>query len=297
MVRNRHGGAVGIRELDFAAPAGTPAGIEVMSLDRLRTRVVSVPQRPNFHHLLTLDRGTLRHTVDFTGYVLTPGTWLWIRPGQVQQWGELRDVEGALILFEPDFLEPATAATTRLDDPYAPVRYEPAGAARQALEDAAALLARTFDAPGNLPLDVRQAVLRHLLAVLVLRLAHLDAPSGGQAGEPGDTFVRFRDAVERDFTRSRRLEDYAHRLGYSARTLSRATQAAAGINAKDFIDRRTILEAKRLLAHSDHTAAQIAARLGFTSATNFSKYFHQRTGSTPITFRAGVQGDTRSRSS
>ena len=46
-----------------------------------------------------------------------------------------------------------------------------------------------------------------------------------------------------------------------------------------------VLEARRLLAHSDHTAAQVAARLGFTSATNFGKYFHQRTGTTPIAFR------------
>lgn len=61
------------------------------------------------------------------------------------------------------------------------------------------------------------------------------------------------------------------------------------MNAKEFIDRRVVLEARRLLAHSDHTAARIAARLGFTSATNFTKYFHQRTGTTPIAFRAAVR--------
>jgi AraC-like DNA-binding protein len=114
-------------------------------------------------------------------------------------------------------------------------------------------------------------------------------PTGGSAPGPGDTFLRFRDAVERDFARSRRLEDYARALGYSPRTLSRATQSAAGVNAKDFIDRRIILEARRLLAHGDHSAAQIAARLGFSSATNFGKYFQHRTGSTPIGFRDSVR--------
>jgi AraC-like DNA-binding protein len=295
MVRNRHATG-GIPELGFAAPAGTPAGVEVMTLAQLRARVgrdgLGRPQRPTFHHLLTVSRGTLRHTVDFTRYTLNPGMWLWVRPGQVQQWGQLDDVDGTLVLFQPDFLDPDSGTAARLDDPHAPVVHETADDDEDRLTDAAEHLSRAFTSPGRLPLDVRQAVLRHLLAVLVLRLTHLGAPPGSPAPEPNDTFLRLRDAVERDFTRTRRLQDYAHALGYSARTLTRATRAAAGVNAKEFIDRRVVLQARRLLAHSDDTAAQIATRLGFTSATNFSKYFHQRTGTTPIAFRAAIHAST-----
>lgn len=292
MVKNRHPRG-GIPEIGFAPPAGIPAGVEVLTLAQLRARVrrgaLCTPQRPTFHHLLTVSRGTLRHTVDFTGHVLAPGRWLWVRPGQVHQWERLDDVDGTLILFQADFLAPDTVAAARLDDPHAAAVHEPAGDDRHRLTDAAEHLSRTFAAPGDLPLEVRQSVLRHLLAVLVLRLAHLGGAPGGPAPDPADTFLRFRDAVERDFTRIHRLADYARALGYSARTLSRATQAATGVNAKEFIDRRVVLEARRLLAHSDHTAAQIAARLGFGSATNFSKYFHQRAGTTPIAFRAAVR--------
>ncbi|GAA2356068.1 helix-turn-helix domain-containing protein [Dactylosporangium salmoneum] len=291
MVKNRHHD---IPELGFASPVGTPAGIEVMTFTELRSRVggraLGAPRRPAFHQLLNLSRGALHHTVDFTDYTVEPGSWLWIRPGQVQQWGDLQLTEGTLILFEQDFLDPATATTARLDDPYAPLVYEPGHDQLQSLRDAADHLGRAFGAVGQLPLDVQQTVLRHLLAVLVLRLAHLAAPAGAVVPEPGDTFVRFRTAVEVEFTRTRRLKDYADALRYDPRTLSRATQAATGVNAKEFIDRRVVLEAKRLLAHSDHTAAQIAAHLGFSSATNFSKYFHQRTGTTPIAFRANVRG-------
>jgi AraC-like DNA-binding protein len=289
MVRNRHDA---IDRVDFAAPAGVPPAIEVMSLDQLHTRagrgLLGRPQRPTFHHLLTLRRGTLSHTVDFARLTLTPGEWLWVRPGQVQQWADLSAVDGTLTLFEPDFLDRATAVAARLDDPHAPTVYRPVADDRQRLTAAGQQLAATFASPGALPLDVRQAVLRHLLAVLVLQLTHLAAHPAESAPQPNQTFLRFRDAVERDFVRTHRLEDYAHALGYSARTLSRAAQAMAGVGGKGFIDRRIVLEAKRLLAHSDHTAAQIAARLGFTSATNFSKYFQARTGVTPIAFRAGI---------
>ncbi|WP_425314981.1 helix-turn-helix domain-containing protein [Streptomyces viridochromogenes] len=41
---------------------------------------------------------------------------------------------------------------------------------------------------------------------------------------------------------------------------------------------------------SEQPDARIAGRLGFSSATHFSKYFHQRTGQTPIAFRDTVRG-------
>ncbi|WP_060905010.1 helix-turn-helix transcriptional regulator [Streptomyces scabiei] len=296
MVKNRHDLDRGIREISFAAPAGTPAGVEVLSLADLRHRVpgerLSAPQRPDFHHLVTLTGGTLWHTVDFTAYALEPGSWLWVRPGQVQQWGDLTQAEGTLILFRQDVLDPATTAGARTEDPHAPIVRRPLPEDAQALRLAADHLAAEFHALGRLPLEIHTTALRHLLAVLVLRLAHLAGPVGSPAPDPDATYLRFRDAVEKDFARTRRVEDYAEALGYSARTLARATLASAGLGAKEFIDRRVVLEAKRLLAHSDQSAARIADRLGFSSATHFSKYFHQRTGQTPITFRDTVRGHT-----
>ncbi|MCX4669172.1 AraC family transcriptional regulator [Streptomyces sp. NBC_01381] len=285
-----------IPEVAFAAPAGTPAPVEVLSLAALRERargrplqLMRQPQRPDFHHLLTVSAGSLEHMVDFTGYVLEPGAWLWVRPGQVHQWGDLDGAEGTVVFFERGFLDPATVVAAGADDAYAPAVRLPAGDDAEGLRVAIAHLEREFRALRQLPLEIHVAVLRHLLGVLVLRVAHVSVP-GSAAPEPGETFLRFRDAVERDFTRSRRLDDYAHALGYSPRTLSRATLAGAGIGAKEFIDRRVILEAKRLLAHSDQSAARIADRLGFSSATNFSKFFHKRTGQTPIDFRGAMRG-------
>ncbi|GAA2767029.1 AraC family transcriptional regulator [Streptomyces paradoxus] len=294
MVKNRHDGGHGIPEVSFAAPVGTPAGVEVLSLADLRHRVpgerLTVPQRPDFHHLITLSEGILPHTVDFTGYALEPGSWLWIRPGQVQQWDDLTQAEGTLVLFRQDFLDPATAAGARLEDPHAPVLRRPLSEDAAALRLAAEHLSSEFRALGHLPLEIHTAALRHLLAVLVLRLAHLTSPAGSPGPGPDATYLRFRDAVERDFARTRRVEDYAEALGYSSRTLSRATLASVGLGAKEVIDRRVVLEAKRLLAHSDQPAARIAGRLGFSSATHFSKFFHKRTGQSPIAFRETVRG-------
>ncbi|MGW8395600.1 helix-turn-helix domain-containing protein [Streptomyces lydicus] len=299
MVKMRQEGAEGVPEIPevaFSAPAGRPAGVEVMTLAELRGRAdacrLSTPHRPGFHHLLLLERGRLVHSVDFRAHPLAPGDLLWSRPGQVQHFGDLAGAEGRLVLFESGFLDPATAAAARIEDWYGPPVRHLEGAAGRRLEEAMRQLHREFGALGGLPLPVHLDVLRHLLAVLVLRAAHPGgaADDGAEGCAASATFLRFRDAVERDFARSRRVADYARALGYAPRTLSRATEAQAGVGAKEFIDRRVELEAKRLLAHGDRSAAGIAGRLGFADATNFSKFFQRRTGSTPIAFRVAVRG-------
>jgi len=274
-----------IPKVDFNAPVGTPAGVEVMSLSEFWRRGadrVTTPQRLDFHSLTATVDGTLSYEVDFTVYDATPGTWLWVRPGQVQRWGDLSDVEGHLVLFARDFLDPATVAAARVETPGSPVHYDAAD--DHAVDLAIGHLRHEFSAAGASPLDVHIASLRHLLSVLVLRLAHRQS-GPHSTPEVSEPFRRFREAVERDFTTTHHVADYARTLGYSPRTLTRATASAVGTNAKGFIDERVMLEAKRRLAHTDETAARIAARLGFSSATNFTKYFQSRAGQSPIQFR------------
>ncbi|MFG2661621.1 helix-turn-helix domain-containing protein [Streptomyces sp. NPDC048425] len=83
---------------------------------------------------------------------------------------------------------------------------------------------------------------------------------------------------------TRRVEDYAAALGYSPRSLPRATLAATGRTAKQYADDRGLLEAKRLLRHSGLAAKEVAGWLGFTDTSDFTKFFRLRTGVTPGAF-------------
>jgi AraC-like DNA-binding protein len=297
MVKKRHpensANDAGILDLTYEAPPGTPAGIEVMTVAELRTRapkgLLQRPQRLDFHQLLAVRSGSAAHTVDFTGYPLDAGSVLWVRPGQVQSFGDASGVEGVVILVKPGFLPPDSAAAATADDPFRPVLWQPTGPDRVAIDLAVDHLAASFPCGRGMPIGVHTEVLRHLFTVLALRLGHLTAPVGSAVPAPGETFERFRAAVEREFATSHRVADYARSLGYSARTLSRATMAAAGVGAKEFIDGRVVLEAKRLLAHSELPAARIAGRLGFEDAANFSKFFHHRAGLSLGAFRAATR--------
>ncbi|MFG1845331.1 helix-turn-helix transcriptional regulator [Micromonospora carbonacea] len=141
-----------------------------------------------------------------------------------------------------------------------------------------------------------RALLRHQLAVLLLRLALLppappdaDAAGGGQRSENA-TFRRLRQEVERGYPHTRRVEDYAARIGCSVRTLTRACLAATGRSAKQVIDDRVALEASRLLAATDEPIARIGRRLGFPEPTNFGRFFTREVGLSPGAFRAARGG-------
>ena len=246
------------------------------------------PHRIDFHQLIAVDGGAVGLMVDFADHRATPGAWLWVRPGQVQQFRDLSAATGWVVLFQPKALDGATAAEAGLDDPFAPTLWQLSPTDADAAALALAHLVASFAPAASLPAPVRAQVLQHVLAALLLRLRFQAEPVGSPVAPDSETFLRFRAAVEQHFARTRHVADYARQLGYTPRTLTRATLASAGVGAKAFIDRRVILEAQRLLAHSDTPVGLIAAQLGFDDPSNFVKYFAQRTGTTPAAFRQQI---------
>ncbi|MFD7994098.1 helix-turn-helix transcriptional regulator [Streptomyces mexicanus] len=302
MDRNGHPGRAeraDVTRVPYRAAAGAPPGAEVLDLPGLLARArshgldVHAAKRPAFHELIAVRRGTLRCSLDFSAHDLRAGDWLWVRPGQVHQYdSDLSAAEGTIVLFTPGFLTPATVEAARVDQPVWRAPLTPAAADAAALRGVLDLLEAEYRRLTGLPLQVHIDVVRHLLSVLVLRLTHAQGAERA-AGSGSEAFRRFQRAVERDFARTHRVEDYAQALGYSVRTLTRATRAAVGTGAKGFIDDRVLLEARRLLWHTDLPAAAVGDRLGFPDATVFTRFFRRRTGETPAAFRARARGADR----
>jgi AraC-like DNA-binding protein len=95
--------------------------------------------------------------------------------------------------------------------------------------------------------------------------------------------------IEQGFDQRRSVEYYARRLGYSEKTLTRACLRAEGRTAKDMIDQRVVLEAKRLLAYGDSAITEVGSHLGFSEVTNFLKFFKRITGISPAAFRSSLR--------
>jgi AraC family transcriptional regulator, transcriptional activator of pobA len=96
---------------------------------------------------------------------------------------------------------------------------------------------------------------------------------------------RFVDLVEGNYRRHRPLSFYADRLGVSVTHLGRICRGQFGISSQSVVHDRLILEAKRSLAYTSASVADIASDLGFQDAAYFSKFFASQVGDTPSSFR------------
>ncbi|HEY8983762.1 MAG TPA: AraC family transcriptional regulator [Streptomyces sp.] len=288
------GPVTGIRTFPFPVElsvGGVGMQVAPMSTDRVWHADAPLDRihRIDFHVVLFFEGGPVRHMIDFTEYEARAGDVLWIRPGQVHRFSRLDEYRGTVLIMQPGFLPRATVEATGLYRYDLPPLLHPDPDRLAALRGSLEHLRREYEDAVTLPLSLHTAVLRHSLTAFLLRLAHLAARSAEAERRMDTTFTLFRDAVERDFATNHSVSAYADALGYSRRTLVRAVRAATGETPKGFIDKRVILEAKRLLAHTDLPIGRVGAAVGFPDPGNFSKFFHQHTDTTPAAFRAELR--------
>ncbi len=285
-------------DVRFENPRLVALGIEPMTMAELRDKVaakqLNQPQRADFFMLMLVMEGSGTHTIDFIDWSLSPGQLLFVQPGQVQQWHSEDPFEAQLILIDPGALPHRNSqiltrerGLLRFDEWVARLRLE--GDTLRVIEAGFQQMRRDFDLFSGEGLDI--ALIRHELMVLLIRVAKLQKQSRGGVEMIASgrlTYRLFIQALEASFAKERSLRYYARRLGYSESTISRACLAAEGRSAKEVISRRVLLEAKRLLAHSTASVAEVAYQLGFSEATNFVKFFRRNAGVTPKDFRRGM---------
>lgn len=269
-----------IRQMTYEPVGRGSAMVETTSFDRLRRMNSGGTQRADFYVLAVVDAGHGAVSIDFTRYPLKARSAVWVSPGEVHRWNDITDLTGHLVLFVPT--APVTHATRDI------VASPDLLAQWNIPEDQWPLV----DAARNhlvleasaMPADTPTGLPEILLSALIARLW----PPRGEARSVNPIFQAFRASVEANFREHHDAGYYAHALGYAPRTLSRAVQQVTGRTAKAYIIDRTVLEAKRLLAHDRFTANSCATALGFSDASNFSVFFYRATGMRPGTWQAMV---------
>jgi AraC-like DNA-binding protein len=296
-------GQPSIADVSFRNPRHPTLGIHTLRLRDLYQRSSGGVPEPHARHripvhlLALVTAGRASFTVDFETYPCRPGGLLWVRPGQFVGFPP-PGIDATLLLFEPDFPYEAAggppgvprARQGSVPTP-AGTYWQPGGDDSEAIVDGVSQLEIDYQrlvAGEDLPVSV----LRHQLAAILLRLSQIEPEGGpGRAASDSEILARFRQSIDERFAITRQVEDYARQLGCSVRTLTRASLAATGRTAKQLLDDRVALEAKRLLAESDLPVAEVGARLGFTEATNFGRFFARTVGVSPGAFRSAARAE------
>ena len=94
-------------------------------------------------------------------------------------------------------------------------------------------------------------------------------------------------SIEANLGRPIHLNDLTARAALSPYHFARAFKRSAGTTPRLFVEHRRIERAKRLLASSLRTLADIAADTGFNTQSRLTTTFRRRTGVTPAVYRRG----------
>jgi AraC-like DNA-binding protein len=115
------------------------------------------------------------------------------------------------------------------------------------------------------------------------------ARAEGKAAKEPSMVRRFKQLVSQNFAIERSIQAYANRLGVSANHLFNTVKAVTEQTPGQIIRREIALEAKRLLAHSDLSVAEIGYTMAFEDPSYFGRFFRRETGMSPRTFRQHIQ--------
>ena len=256
---------------------------------------------PHYHDFfqvsLVSGEGTMMH--DFREQDIQGTALFFLRPGQVHTIGVRDRLKGTVISFTQEFFDHKMPPPSRLYDlpfftPGAPVPWLMLD--RTQAKPFAALFAELqgeFDAA----LPGAADVLRAILLILLVRTGRLyeEMHPAGQASRGSLLARQFNLELERHFREWQAIGPYARKLGVTPDHLNEVVREHTGHTAGDLIRQRRLLDAKRLLLHSDHSVSEIGYQLGFDDPSYFSRFFRRYSGDTPAQFRAEIREKYQSR--
>lgn len=282
-----------LRSTRFANARLDPVGLEVLSLKSLRERAealrLSEAERVDFFVLILPWKGHGEHIVDFERIPLHPGRVVFVRPGQVQQWSLGPRLEAYVLLIQPSALAPLDM-TKDLHSANALLHLEDWPSSfdldQESHESVLSWMRTLGSELARTPLTALSTALGQQLLLCLLLVLSRSAASGGADHSVGMMLIRdFRRMLDESIYLRPSVNSMARRLGVSTSTLSRSCQLRLGRSAKGIIDQRLVLEAQRLLVHTDQTSVAIGERLGFSEPTNFVKFFRRLANMPPEAFR------------
>lgn len=123
-----------------------------------------------------------------------------------------------------------------------------------------------------------------LMSLLVARMGEQHEPAKEM---PKSNFIyySFLKLLDERISTTHRVSYYADALTLSEKSLNRACQAVAQSSPLAIIHQKINFEAKRQLVYDQSSAKEIAYSVGFADPIQFSKFFKQHNGFTPLEYR------------
>ncbi|AMR30493.1 AraC family transcriptional regulator [Mucilaginibacter sp. PAMC 26640] len=139
-------------------------------------------------------------------------------------------------------------------------------------------------------------ILKTLLKVFLLKLIKVKEEEFTTHDIQQKRVYEFLMLLEGNYLLVRNIDFYAGKLDVSSKRLNQILKEKLGKTGTQIIHDRIILEAKRLIIHSEHTIKEIAFELGFSDRPYFSRFFKKQTAQTPDEFQKQAQNHLKLKS-
>lgn len=208
----------------------------------------------------------------------------YIRPGQIHHYNGGYSA-GYFLAVDPSLLDNHTLTI---------LEYEPASRQAVAISKESPilhcieLLRIACDQPMLHPvqLNAQRALVQAFTGMLAATLTQQHTRNTKPQSRADGILVEFRKLVKQHFLMAKSAGQYALMLNISTSYLNEVVKQQTGFTASYWIQQEILLEAKRLLVHTDLSAKEIAYRTGYDDPTYFSRLFKKVAGYSPLDFRA-----------
>ncbi|MNJ93257.1 Transcriptional activator NphR [compost metagenome] len=255
--------------------------------ERLESRMapkVPFPHRHDFFQLVFISQGKGWHEIDFVRHPVKPGFVFLIRPGQVHRWELDKSTKGFIVEFNAESLKFDPLEWEIFQAVYAlPDLFKIAKTSLQKeLQSYCKSMCMEFEGKKY----GRISILKSHLNVLIVNLYRWGAEERGKFETPANQFLwDFEKLIEMHFTKEHGVEFYARQLRISPKALTMRVHRLIGKSARDMIQDRCLLEARRYLGYTTLSITEISEVLGFQDPNYFNRFFRLRLGQSPGRFR------------
>jgi AraC family transcriptional activator of pobA len=248
-----------------------------------------LPHRKAYYLLVFVRQNQGRHWADLTPYEHRPNTVYFSEPGQILVKEEPTPFWGTHLEFTNEFLAQNAQLGTLpiVQNPRHAHELRLTAAEADTVEALLAQLEAEYQRPG----EWQQRMLGSYLTVLLTYLSRLYTEQYPEAEPtPDQRLLRaYQAKVEECFREVHEVSAYATQLHISAGHLSEVIKAQTGRPAIKHLHERLVLEARRLLLHTQQPLKEIAYDLGFQDASYFNRFFKREAGLTPADYRTSVR--------
>lgn len=258
--------------------------VERMSIDHIRMfKEANEAHRHDIHSFFLLEKGTISIEIDFKKYDIRSPSIIYMHPNQVHLITAFKNVVVGSCALSNENLNPPYLKWLETITPAQPLRLkkEAFSIISEALSLCIKLSARKQD---KLYSSLLKDSCNVLAALVISQYMERPKPAGGPSR--AETITKtFNEALEQHYITTKRPADYAKKLHLSTHYLNECVKETTGYTISHHIQQRVILEAKRLLYHSDRTVKQVAMDLGYDDYPYFSRLFTRVAGMTALSFR------------